>query len=393
VKLVEIIEEKEQGRVDTSITFELEGHPIKIASSSLENITSPELILEEVQSKEQVDRVSIVLHGDAKLMEGTPLSIVDGEENTEVHKIDPSEVKSVKVLKGESALEKYGEKGKNGVVEITTKNYSEESKSKIVIKGIVEKRDTNPLFVVDGVIFEQELDKIDPNDIESITVLKGEKATNKYGIKGNNGVVEVTTKKNASNQNVSKEKDDKVVITKKEVKLSEKALVILDGEEYPYELSTIDTDDIESVNVFKGEAAISKFGERGKNGVVEVVSKKKKKGKVKKEKETKSKLAKDEIDKESKVDINQSTSNVVAPFKIFPNPSDDIIQIQGELKQSTRVKIEVWDMKGALIQQLIDGNFKGTLNTKWDGSKATPGTYIVKITMNGETSAQKVVIK
>jgi len=54
----------------------------------------------------------------------------------------------------------------------------------------------NPLIVIDGVITsESNLKDINPNNILSINVLKGEKATAKYAEKGAYGVIEITTKK------------------------------------------------------------------------------------------------------------------------------------------------------------------------------------------------------
>ena len=54
----------------------------------------------------------------------------------------------------------------------------------------------NPLIVIDGVISSDiNLKDINPNNILSINVLKGEKATAKYAEKGANGVIEITTKK------------------------------------------------------------------------------------------------------------------------------------------------------------------------------------------------------
>jgi TonB-dependent SusC/RagA subfamily outer membrane receptor len=51
------------------------------------------------------------------------LYIIDGKEMESGNKkdIEPSMIKSINVLKGETALKLYGEKGKNGVIEITTK--------------------------------------------------------------------------------------------------------------------------------------------------------------------------------------------------------------------------------------------------------------------------------
>jgi len=54
-----------------------------------------------------------------------------------------------------------------------------------------------PLIVIDGKIMEKgkNLNEIDPDGIESINVLKGKPAKEKYGNKGINGVIEIVTKK------------------------------------------------------------------------------------------------------------------------------------------------------------------------------------------------------
>lgn len=51
-----------------------------------------------------------------------------------------------------------------------------------------------PLYVLDGVIISN-LDSVTPSSIAKIYVLKGEKAIDKYGQKGNHGVIEVIRKK------------------------------------------------------------------------------------------------------------------------------------------------------------------------------------------------------
>jgi TonB-linked SusC/RagA family outer membrane protein len=56
-----------------------------------------------------------------------------------------------------------------------------------------------PLVVIDGVIGGS-LDNVDPNDIESISVLKDGSAAAIYGTRGSSGVILVTTKKGKSGQ-------------------------------------------------------------------------------------------------------------------------------------------------------------------------------------------------
>ena len=60
------------------------------------------------------------------------------------------------------------------------------------------KAGSSPLNVVDGVIFEGTFADINPNDIESIDILKDASATAVYGAKAANGVVLITTKKGKS---------------------------------------------------------------------------------------------------------------------------------------------------------------------------------------------------
>jgi len=51
------------------------------------------------------------------------LYIIDGKEmeSGSMKDIDPTTIKSINVLKGENAIKKYGERAKNGVIEIATK--------------------------------------------------------------------------------------------------------------------------------------------------------------------------------------------------------------------------------------------------------------------------------
>ncbi|HVF96443.1 MAG TPA: TonB-dependent receptor plug domain-containing protein [Flavisolibacter sp.] len=60
----------------------------------------------------------------------------------------------------------------------------------------VKSDSTKPVFVLEGrEINPDDMNNISPNNIESINVLKGQAAIDKYGVKGRNGVVEVLLKK------------------------------------------------------------------------------------------------------------------------------------------------------------------------------------------------------
>lgn len=69
----------------------------------------------------------------------------------------------------------------------------------------------DPLVVLDNFIYEGDINNINPNDIESITVLKDAAATSIYGARGGNGVIVLTTKKARLNQKVQIEFNSTVI--------------------------------------------------------------------------------------------------------------------------------------------------------------------------------------
>ena len=66
----------------------------------------------------------------------------------------------------------------------------------IYVRGMATWNNASPLFVVDGIV-RAEFAKIDPNEIETINILKDASATAVYGVKGANGVIIITTKRGA----------------------------------------------------------------------------------------------------------------------------------------------------------------------------------------------------
>ncbi|MDO3694536.1 M56 family metallopeptidase [Wenyingzhuangia sp. chi5] len=172
--------------------------------------------------------------------------------------------------------------------------------SSVIIKRKISLSDKNPLYIIDGKeISDEEFKKINPDDIDNITVLKDKHATEKYGEKGKNGVVEITMKKdNDSTTQVSKSYPDIKVVSygdgvkteslgikqrtieldAKDLNLIKNPLYIIDGEEVSdEEFKKINPDDIQSINVLKDKHATDKYGEKGKDGVIEITMKKKKK--------------------------------------------------------------------------------------------------------------------
>lgn len=210
------------------------------ANNEAENSTLYQL--QQYQSNDTMPSVLINVPADKQ-----PLYIVDGKpaSDIEIKKIAPENIESINVLKDSASRVIYGPKAKNGVVLITLKPSGDQAEK--------------PLYVLnEKIVTKETVDKLDPDNIESVTVWKDKYATDKYGDKAKYGVVVITTKKHVS-------------VTK----LTTDMLYVLDGEVISKEkFEKIDHKKIESMNVLKDKAATDKYGDKGKNGVVEVISKK-----------------------------------------------------------------------------------------------------------------------
>jgi len=111
--------------------------------------------------------------------------------------------------------------GKASGVQITAQSGTSGSATNVVIRGYTSINGSNQaLFIVDGVPFSSDnnttggfntgnvgssrfLD-LDPNNIESVNVLKGLAAATLYGSQGRNGVIVITTKSGSNSKKVSK---------------------------------------------------------------------------------------------------------------------------------------------------------------------------------------------
>ena len=124
-------------------------------------------------------------------LKGKNIAIIDAT----IVKLEPAE-----------AVQKYGEKAKDGAVVFQGKTkiidsvLAKDSSTKEVSKKvkaikIIDER-PKPLIIINGKkqTADFDLKSIDSNTIAAINVLKNEKATEKYGKEGINGVIEITTK-------------------------------------------------------------------------------------------------------------------------------------------------------------------------------------------------------
>jgi TonB family protein len=115
-----------------------------------------------------------------------PLVYVDGKKwNSALSDVDLSKMESITYYYPR-------EKKDHGFV---IKFESRKPESNNLWIGSNDQKKAQPLFILNDEVYESELKEIDPEDIESINVLKGESAITKYGDKAINGVVEIITKR------------------------------------------------------------------------------------------------------------------------------------------------------------------------------------------------------
>lgn len=126
--------------------------------------------------------------------------------------------------------------GKVAGVHIQAEGGAPGSSAKIRIRGGSSMSASNdPLIVIDGMPIDNRtidgmsnvLTSINPNDIETFTVLKDASSTAIYGSRASNGVILITTKKGSKNQKLKVEIESKVNIS--EIK---KYIDVLDGDEF-----------------------------------------------------------------------------------------------------------------------------------------------------------------
>jgi TonB-linked SusC/RagA family outer membrane protein len=166
-------------------------------------ITGGEVLISMVDDNQKIDEVVVTALGIKREKKALGYSV--------------GEVKSDDLLRAKEANVISALSGKVAGVQVNTTSGQPGSSARITIRGNSSITGNNqPLFVIDGVPFDNSentlkstLDQggsgstgvdIDPNNIESMTVLKGASASALYGSSAANGVVLITTKSGKKGQ-------------------------------------------------------------------------------------------------------------------------------------------------------------------------------------------------
>ena len=181
---------------------------------------------------------------------------------------EPVSVSIKEINDGSSIIEERKVQSVTGSVTITERP----AKISTSIQG-------NPLYVLDGeIINKATLDKLNPETIASVDVLKGNSAMALYGVKGSEGVIVIKTKGASATEKiyvtaneVNQSTIEKNTVTLKEAAIeikNHKELILLDGRELPTDRRKL----YGTFNIItlSKEEATKKYGDKGKNGAMEI---------------------------------------------------------------------------------------------------------------------------
>lgn len=136
------------------------------------------------EDAQSLDEVVVIAYGNQD--KGLVTSAISSISNKELIKSPVASVTNVLAgaMPGVSSIQSSGQPGKDAA-DIYVRG-----------SGSLNNSMSKPLILVDGV--EREFSQIDPNEIESISVLKDASSTAVFGVRGANGVVLVTTRRGKS---------------------------------------------------------------------------------------------------------------------------------------------------------------------------------------------------
>ncbi len=142
--------------------------------------------------------INVTLTTDATLMQEVVVVGYGTQKRSNISgavaTVTSSEITELPILRTEQALQ-----GRTAGVQVSQNSGSPGSPLTVRVRGTSTINNSDPLYIVDGVPVDG-IDFLNPNDIESINVLKDAASSAIYGARGANGVVLITTKGGKRNQ-------------------------------------------------------------------------------------------------------------------------------------------------------------------------------------------------
>ncbi len=155
-------------------------------------------VTQEVAIGTNSNNLSIILKSEPKALDDIVVigygSVKKADVTGSVSSVKANDLKGVQVTSVDQALQ-----GRAAGVQVVNSDATPGARPNIRIRGTNSLgTSSEPLFVIDGYPSNEDISSINPNDIESMDILKDASATAIYGSRGANGVILITTKRGKS---------------------------------------------------------------------------------------------------------------------------------------------------------------------------------------------------
>jgi hypothetical protein len=212
---------------------------------------------------------------------GVSRIIVNGREVSpaDLDKIDPSSIKTIDIRGAEEGVNVTG-KNKNGMT--WTEATSADGKKIVTIKvdSVMFDGKANVAVPINGNVSNINI-SVDTSAVKTVTSSNTNTNVSTITFRTTDDKVVEESKKDPKTLTVTTtDKDGKKTITyvqnhEEKTEIPKDVLYIVDGKEMKSgNIKDIDANTIKSINVLKGETAAKLYGEKGKNGVIEIITKK-----------------------------------------------------------------------------------------------------------------------
>lgn len=162
-----------------------------------------------------------ILHAKNKVVQADEVVVA----NTGYQSLKPNEINgSVVVIDNKTLNRQVGTNILNRLNNVTSglmfnigkSNRNPGNNTNISIRGLSTiNGPLDPLIVLDGFIYEGDINNINPNDVESVTVLKDASAASIWGARAGNGVIVITTKMGHFNRRLEVSANTDVILSSK----------------------------------------------------------------------------------------------------------------------------------------------------------------------------------
>ena len=221
----------EQGKPLPGVSIQVKGTAIGVTTDEngkfrIDTVTDNAIL---VISALNINRKEIRIGGKKNLgtiivkTKVSQLGVVTIKANTGYQLINPNETNgAINIIDNKTLNQQTGTNilkrldGMTTSILFDTKNIQAQKKSNITVRGLSSiNGPLDPLIVLDGFIYDGDVNNLDPNLIDNITILKDAAAASIWGARAGNGVIVISTKKGKLNQKLNVDFNSTVTINSK----------------------------------------------------------------------------------------------------------------------------------------------------------------------------------